>query len=1104
MRINITNKAGINVDKNFEINYQNAVDISSKIHSHLSNTEEITPGGIYAINIMGQIYEYLFINYFIKENPDIILKTRKYIDQKISVSNSKKVKDIFTKIFPPKGNTIVELIILRLTNENPACTPYSIIFDETELKKKSAYIEMLKNTYAFLKNFKGPGKENQNFIDFLKEPVKAHPNSLIDQLDYISKNWKLLLGDKFLLLLRGMDFLKEEHKAHFPPGPGPSEIYTYDYSDGSPEGFSKDSNWMPNVVMIAKSTLVWLDQLSKQYKSPITKLDQIPDRELDLLSKRGFSALWLIGLWERSSASKQIKRTCGNPEAESSAYSLKKYEIADELGGWQALTNLKQRCSERGIRLASDMVPNHTGIDSDWVNEHPDWFLQLPYSPYPNYSFNGQNLSPNPDIGIYIEDHYYDQTDAAVTFKRVDFKTGEERHIYHGNDGTSMPWNDTAQLNYLNPETREAVIQTILHVARNFPVIRFDAAMTLAKKHIQRLWFPEPGAGGDIPTRSEKGLSKADFNKAIPIEFWREVVDRIKEEAPETLLLAEAFWMMEGYFVKNLGMHRVYNSAFMNMLKMEENQKYRETIKNTLNFDPEILKRFVNFMNNPDEDTAAEQFGMGDKYFGICTMLSTMPGLPMFGHGQIEGFKEKYGMEYRKAYHNEVPDINFIERHNREIFPLLKKRYLFSESENFNLYDLYNQNGHVNENIFAWSNSNNSEFAIVFFNNNFHTAEGWINEAASKKDQNHTKIGKALNINNKSEYYCIFREQRSNLTYIRKSMDIYTNGLFIHLNGYECQVFMDFREVKDEAGDWEKLEKGLNGNGVPNIERALRKLKLQSASDSLLNIFRIETTDSIKSLILKETFKSKDFLDITQNQYVDFIEKLKPEIPFEENIREEIVSFYINLTRHFNYLGEIFRKDKTNSPLWLKHIFRGFEMMPEVWTLLLAWLTFYPLSILLNKEGNDDSLFNSDLAILLEDLDIGNAVKKSLKNAEIEEKDHHELLILAILISSHNELKNNIFLNDITNSTLLEKYIDQKLVADFIGKNNYKNIEWFKREAFQLFNWWIITLEALKISPDQIYSENMNNIFDMIQVWQKGEEKSNCQIQKLINSIREL
>ena len=231
-----------------------------------------------------------------------------------------------------------------------------------------------------------------------------------------------------------------------------------------------------------------------------------------------------------------------------------------------------------------------------------------------------------------------------------------------------MPWNDTAQLNYLNPEVREAVIQTILSVARKFPIIRFDAAMTLTKKHYQRLWFPQPGSGGDIPSRAEYAMTREAFDAAMPEEFWREVVQRVADEVPDTLLLAEAFWLMEGYFVRTLGMHRVYNSAFMNMLRNEENEKYRQLIKNTLVYDPEILKRYVNFMNNPDEKTAVEQYGKGDKYFGICTLLSTMPGLPMFGHGQIEGYSEKYGMEYYRPYWDETPDQD-ITASQAVIFP---------------------------------------------------------------------------------------------------------------------------------------------------------------------------------------------------------------------------------------------------------------------------------------------------------------------------------------------------------------------------------------------------------------------------------------------------
>ena len=101
-------------------------------------------------------------------------------------------------------------------------------------------------------------------------------------------------------------------------------------------------------------------------------------------------------------------------------------------------------------------------------------------------------------------------------------------------------------------------------------------------------------------------------------------------------------------------------------------------------------------MNNPDEKTAVEQFGKGDKYFGICTLMVTMPGLPMFGHGQIEGYAEKYGMEYFRPYWDEEPDLYLVDRHQREIFPLLEQRGLFSGIEHFLLYDFYTDTHQVN------------------------------------------------------------------------------------------------------------------------------------------------------------------------------------------------------------------------------------------------------------------------------------------------------------------------------------------------------------------------------------------------------------------------
>lgn len=722
-----------------------------------------------------------------------------------------------------------ELMMLHLANENPAFKPFTILFNDLHLRKNPIYMEAWEETEKYFKTQKKFGPFNNDFITFLREPMNFSPKSLRGQLQYILKHWMALIGEWLKKrLLASLDTLSEEEKAAWHPTTGGEvnmEPYNYDNLMNEYERFSPDRDWMPKVVLMAKTILVWLDQLTKKYGYPITRLDQIPDAELDALRDGGFTGLWLIGLWERSNASKRIKQICGNPEAASSAYSLMDYTIAGNLGGWDAVDNLRRRLWVRGIRLASDMVPNHTAMDSRWVVERPDLFVQRRDNPFPQYSYNGENLSYDGRVGVYLEDHYYSKSDCAVVFKRVDNATGDTRYIYHGNDGTGMPWNDTAQIDFLNPEAREAVMQEILHVARNFPIIRFDAAMVLAKKHIRRLWYPEPGHGGDIATRSESAISSADFEAAIPNEFWREVVDRVAQEVPDTLLLAEAFWMMEGYFVRTLGMHRVYNSAFMNMLKKEENQKYRDTVKNTIKFDPEILKRYVNFMNNPDEETAVAQFGKGDKYFGVCTLMVTMPGLPMFGHGQLEGFEEKYGMEYTRAYRDEKPDEDLMNRHRHDIFPLMHKRYLFAQVEDFLFYDVWD-NGSVNENVFAYSNRSGDEYAVVFYNNKYERASGWIKQSCEyavkfgdDKAMKSRSISEGLGLTAEDDKFLIFREHRSGLWFVRKCADICQSGMFISLNGFECQIMLDIRQVSDTLDKkWSTLCSVLNGRGCYNLE----------------------------------------------------------------------------------------------------------------------------------------------------------------------------------------------------------------------------------------------------------------------------------------------
>ncbi len=863
----------------------------------------VNAGALFAMGLIDELNHALVARYRKEVDPAVLSEAVRWFTAQADPQKLEKLLLTFTQQFPNvavyrgqqtaaqwlKGSTddlsnreaaLEELMLLWLANINPAFKAFGELFNDSGLKQQTIYTNVTSALPDYFATRPPFSPEIGNLIDALRAPMLASPDSLTGQLDYIREKWTPYLGADLKRVLLAIDTLREEDIAiwmrfnpaapewyrHGQPGRGGEgfvgdeyigfdEEYVvgpdgkrtrklrYDKDYQAPlneyEAFSADQAWMPTVVLMAKSTYVWLEQLSKKYQRHIHRLDQIPDEELRLLAERGITGLWLIGLWERSVASRTIKRLRGHHDAVASAYSLKDYQIAEDLGGNQAYEHLRDRAGAFGLRLASDMVPNHMGIDSPWVIEHPDWFVHRSESPFPAYSFNGPDLSTDPRVEIKIDDHYYDQTDAAVAFRLRTYSDNSTRYIYHGNDGTTFAWNDTAQLDYSKAYVREHVMQVILHVARLFPIIRFDAAMVLAKRHVQRLWFPLPGAGGSIPSRAENAMSQEEFDALMPHEFWREVVDRVAVEVPGTLLLAEAFWLLEGYFVRTLGMHRVYNSAFMNMLRDEENAKYRSYLKKTIEFDPDILKRYVNFMSNPDERTAIDQFGSEDKYFGVATLLATLPGLPMFGHGQIEGYTERYGMEFKQAKMDEWPNEHLVARHMREIAPLLKNRHIFAESTHFVLYDFWTGYGTVNENVFAYSNRHDGQRAVIVYNNAYGSAEGTIHTSVGSMDKGSGEmrqrtLAEGLGLRWDAAAILSYRDTASGLEYLHWSHEIFENGLNFSLRGYQYVVLLNFRELHStEEWPWDRLCDELHGAGVPNLDEAIVKMRLRPLHEAL-------------------------------------------------------------------------------------------------------------------------------------------------------------------------------------------------------------------------------------------------------------------------------
>ncbi len=1033
--------------------------------------EAIRASHVYAFATITGILRYVLELYTRAVGPEVLAEAVRHVEGVLGAAAVARVARVYQEEFsppaqvfedPPREQLAAWLVLLWLQNVNPAAAHLRALFSDERLDRETPYGRTIAELVRFLAGMPRFGPKHQPIIQMLRSPALAEPDSLAAQLEFIRREWADLLGDALIEVLGALDLIQEEEKPRL-PGAGPPPAMRIEALEGAPERYSVDQAWMPELVLIAKNTLVWLAQLSRTYARSITRLDEIPDEELDRLAAWGFTGIWLIGVWERSPASAEIKRRCGDMESGSSAYSIYEYRVAESLGGEQAFLSFRDRALRRGIRIGADMVPNHTGIVSRWVIEHPDWFISTDHPPFPSYTFEGADLSSDGRVGIYLEDHYYTKSDAAVVFKRVDRATGRTMYIYHGNDGTVMPWNDTAQLNYLNPEVRAAVMDTILHVARLCPLIRFDAAMTLTKMHYQRLWFPEPGSGGAVPSRSEHALTKERFDELMPREFWREVVDRVAQEAPDTLLLAEAFWLTEGYFVRTLGMHRVYNSAFMHMLREENNAGYRKLVRDTLAFDPEILKRYVNFMNNPDEEPAVVQFGKDGKYFGICTVMVTMPGLPMFGHAQIEGFAEKYGAEFVRPRWEEHTDEGLVARHQREIFPLLRKRKLFAGVTEFQFFDFVTPLG-VDENVFVYTNRWGGECALVVYHNRWGHTSGVVRVSVPRavKNPEGTKtllqcdLATALGVRRGSSRFLRFRDHVSGLEYLIATEDLEAKGLSLELGAYEYRVFLDFQEMEDTSdGSLETLALRLGGKGVPSLDLALEELLLAPAHETFDAIMHPDVIRVMMEVALVVPEWAPELLQTLEARAVRLCEAIGDAVMITGQPRACARRARAYLDRALLLLAPSDAKEEGRLDVFLQGIRRD----AVSFGLLLAVLTTEAVRHLVAKA--EASRFRADV---LPDRRIASA----LKALGADDAQVGDLLDLFRLLETYSDVIVGMPPDEAAFRAMTRTMLVDPRSHAFLRVNEYEEEHWFNRESFEELIRWVLFLACVHAEGEDV------------------------------------
>ena len=266
---------------------------------------------------------------------------------------------------------------------------------------------------------------------------------------------------------------------------------------------------------------------------------------------------------------------------------------------------------------------------------------------------------------------------------------------------------------------------------------------------------------------------------------------------------------MEGYFVRTLGMHRVYNSAFMHMLRDEDNAGYRKVIRDTLEFDPEILKRYVNFMTNPDEETAVEQFGTGDKYFGVATLLATLPGPADDRPRPDRGLRARStGWSSAGRASTSSPTRALVARFEREIVPLLHERWRFAGRGRLPPVRRRGRRRRRRRGRLRLLERRGARRSLVVYHNRFgSTAAGWIRDSVPfagrrrmarrpllvRADARATAAGGGPGDGERSSPSARPAPGSSSCG---PASEIRERGLFVELDAYRALVFGGFRELQ--------------------------------------------------------------------------------------------------------------------------------------------------------------------------------------------------------------------------------------------------------------------------------------------------------------------
>ncbi|MCK4632519.1 MAG: hypothetical protein KAT79_04570, partial [candidate division Zixibacteria bacterium] len=438
-----------------------------------------------------------------------------------------------------------------------------------------------------------------------------------------------------------------------------------------------------------------------------------------------------------------------------------------------------------------------------------------------------------------------------------------------------------------------------------------------------------------------------------------------------------------------------------------------------------------------------------------------------------------------------------------EIFPLMRRRSLFSGAENFALYDFNTPEGWVDENVFAYSNRAGDERAIILFNNAYNTTSGWIRisttiNIGSGDEPNHVSknLGEALAVNTNDGVFYRFRDHRSGLQYVRSGRQLTEEGLFAVLHGYQYHAFVDFQQIDDSDGSWAQLAHRLGGGGVPNLEYARREMQLEPILTPFRNLMK---SDLLRGIATGEDNALDQFEQALQQMLHTVRDYLQLDIDLESTMKDKDASAAIKALLRDSEHPSPSKAGKAGAEV----VGLLADEMKSLTPVMLAWVA---IDAIAEVCAPDDTTSHHERCLArFDDWLLGRIL--SVQFGELTDlgvDPHADAYLVRILL--HKKIELALAPSEI--ATALRETLESSPVRDYLLVNRHDDILWLSKERLERLVSSLLAIELVRVrSGETIETDDSTTDRRIGAAWRSAgtiliaAEKAGYRVEKMLRLL---